>query len=142
MSKIKKIVKAIKEFFNSIFYKPKVKMLEKKSNVIGDAELLLNEQKENLENDGLLNKTEKEEIGLNDFIYTETEKKDFFRVYNNIKSGIVKMEDLMLEDLIKVQLMMQSESNILDKKISITEEEIKHINNEMKSIKRENLLNG
>ena len=52
------------------------------------------------------------------------------------------MEDLMLEDLIKVQLMMQSESNILDKKISITEEEIKHINNEMKSIKRENLLNG
>ena len=42
MSKIKKIVKAIKEFFNSIFYKPKVKMLEKKSNVIGDAELLLN----------------------------------------------------------------------------------------------------
>ena len=133
MNKIKKIFITIKEFLNSIFNKSKVKMLEEKSNVTDNAAPLDNKQIENIEIDSLLNETEKEEIGLNDFIYTETDKKDFFRVYNNIKNGIVKLEDLMIDDLIKVQLMMKSELDIIDRRIDTTEEELKFLNTEINS---------
>ena len=34
----------------------------------------------------------------------EKEKKEFFIVYENVKKGIINLEDLMIDDLVKVKI--------------------------------------
>lgn len=38
----------------------------------------------------------------------EGKTKDFFIVYDNVKKGVIKLEELMIDDLIKVQLVMKT----------------------------------
>ena len=67
----------------------------------------------------------------------EKDKSDFFIVYENVKNGIIKLEDLLLTDMIKVQLMMQEESELLNKKTSNIENQIKNLNTERNILEKE-----
>lgn len=72
---------------------------------------------------------------------SQQDKKDFFITYNNVKKGVIKLEDLLLTDMIKVELMMQEETELLNKKTSVIENQIKNLEYRKKCLKREeNLL--
>ena len=59
---------------------------------------------------------------------SEQQKKDFLITYNNVKKGIIKLDELLFSDAIKVRLMMQEEIGILDNKIKSTKNEIENLN--------------
>lgn len=59
---------------------------------------------------------------------SEQQKKDFLITYNNVRNGIIKLDELLFSDAIKVQLMMQEEIGILDNKIKCTENEMENLN--------------
>lgn len=59
---------------------------------------------------------------------SEQQKKDFLITYNNVKKGIIKLDELLFSDAIKVKLMMQEEIGILDNKIKSTKNEIENLN--------------
>lgn len=107
MNKLKRFLERIKEFFNKILGK--------------ENRLLLEESKDSIDI------TENEEQDVND---TTIDKKEFFDVYKNIKSGDTSLENLMLEDLIKVLMMSQEELKIEDKRIEELESEIYNLNTE------------
>jgi len=58
-------------------------------------------------------------------------------LYKNVKNGTIKITDLMINDLIKVQLMMQKESNILDEKIEKIEDELLELDAEIAILKKD-----
>ena len=128
MSKIKRLFKIIKDYFNSIFNRQKVKLIEETTTITSDTELEVNDSEKN----------RKEENVFNSFIDNEKEKKDFFIVYENVKNGIIKYEELMIDDLIKVQLMMKSELDCIDEKIYISEDEVNSLNNEISIFREDN----
>ena len=128
MSKFKRLFKIIKDYFNLIFYKQKVKLIEETRTITGNTELEINNPEKN----------RKEENVFNSFVDNEKEKKDFFIVYNNVKKGVIKLEELMIDDLIKVQLMMMSEMDCIDEKIYISENEVNSLNNEISKFREEN----
>lgn len=128
MSKIKRLFKIIKDYFNSIFNRQKVKLIEETTTITSDTELEVNDSEKN----------RKEENVFNSFIDNEKEKKDFFIVYENVKNGIIKLEELMIDDLIKVQLMMKSELDCIDEKIYISEDEVNSLNNEISIFREDN----
>ena len=128
MSKIKRLFKIIKDYFNSIFNRQKVKLIEETTTITSDTELEVNDSEKN----------RKEENVFNSFIDNEKEKKDFFIVYENVKNGVIKLEELMIDDLIKVQLMMKSELDCIDEKIYISEDEVNSLNNEISIFREDN----
>lgn len=65
-------------------------------------------------------------------------KKDYFLMYKNIKKGIISIDNLMLDDLIKVMMIMDEEVSILDRKIEEDKREIIQMNIEMESLMHEN----
>jgi len=107
MNKLKRFLEKIKEFFNKILGKENHLLLEESKDSINI--------KENEEQDG------KDTI---------IDKKEFFNLYKNIKSGDTSLENLMLEDLIKVLMMSQEELKIEDKRIEDLESEIYNLNTE------------
>lgn len=113
MNKIKKIFNKIKTYFMQIFNKKDIKLIESNS------QALENFQKQN-----------------NNFVKDSYKENDFLVVYNNFKKGIIKPEELMINDLIKVQLMMKNELNYIDDKITISEDEIREINNNIINFKQ------
>lgn len=58
---------------------------------------------------------------------SQQDKKDFFITYNNVKNGIIKLDDLLFTDMIRVQLMMQEEIGILDNKTKSIENDIENL---------------
>ena len=68
----------------------------------------------------------------------EDDKKEFFELYQNIKSGNIAIEDLMVTDMIKIMSMMQQEIDIYDKRIKSVESEILNTETEIKMLEREN----
>ena len=104
MEKIKKIINKIKEFLN---------------NLIGNTSTpLLNEYN-----------YQDEEVEYNRLDYQE-EKKYTLELYENIKNGYVEIDDLMINDLIKILMLEQEELNIQDLKIEKLEEEINQLEKE------------
>lgn len=58
-------------------------------------------------------------------------KEDYLLMYNNIKNGIISPNELMMDDLIKVMMLMYEEANILDKHIENEELELQQIDTEI-----------
>lgn len=108
MNKIQKIFNKIKIYFMQLFNKKDIKLIEESSQA------------------------------LDDFQPRKHEKNDFFIIYNNLKKGIIKPEELMIHDLIKVQLMMQSELDYVNDKIHISEDEINELNNNIFYFRKNN----
>lgn len=58
---------------------------------------------------------------------SQQDKKDFFITYNNVKNGIIKLDELLFSDKIRVQLMMQEEIEILENKTKSIEKDIENL---------------
>lgn len=71
---------------------------------------------------------------------TEIDKKEFVELYKNVKNGKVSMDNLMINDLIKVLLMMKNEVLVYDDKIKSRETDIIDLDTEIKMLERENEL--
>lgn len=127
MSKIKRIFKIIKDYFYSIFNKQKVELIEETTTTSNSTEPKINSYE-------IKEKEEKEPNNSLD------NNKDFFIVYENVKNGVIKLEELMIDDLIKVQLMMKNELDCIDEKINISKDEINSINNKIDTFQEENKI--
>lgn len=69
---------------------------------------------------------------------TDNDKGDFFEIYENLKKGIISLDDLMITDLIKVLAISKEELNIKDNKSSDLEIELLKIEQEYDLLKVEN----
>ena len=125
---IRRLFKNIKEYFNSIFNSQKIKLLEETTTVASNTEPKTNNSEKN----------SKEENVFETFFDNGKEKKDFFIVYENVKNGVIKLEELMIDDLIKVQLMMKSELECIDEKINISEDELNSLNYKINMFNEDN----
>ena len=114
MDKIKKKKKKIKNYFIQIFNKQSIKLIEANTSSAIQEEITLDEVKNE-----------------------EQEKEEFFTLYKNVKNGTIKITDLMINDLIKVQLMMQKEVNIFDEKIEQIEDEVLELDTEIAILKKD-----
>lgn len=59
--------------------------------------------------------------------YEQQDKSEFFIMYNNLKKGIIKLDELLFTDMIRVQLMMQEEIEILNNKSKSIENNIENL---------------
>ena len=114
MDKIKEFLKKIKNYFIQIFNKQSIKLIEANTSSVVQKEITLDEVKNE-----------------------EQEKEEFFTLYKNVKNGTIKITDLMINDLIKVQLMMQKEVNIFDEKIEQIEDEVLELDKEIAILKKD-----
>lgn len=114
MDKIKEFLKKIKNYFIQIFNKQSIKLIEANTSSAIQEEITLDEVKNE-----------------------EQEKEEFFTLYKNVKNGTIKITDLMINDLIKVQLMMQKEVNIFDEKIEQIEDEVLELDKEIAILKKD-----
>ena len=115
MNKIKKIFEKIKRYFKRIFNRQNTELIE---------ESTINHVNKDISNDELIDEKKKQ-------------KEEFFTLYNNVKNGTINVNNLMINDLIKVQFMMQKEIGILDEKINQKENEVNVQNTEINILKRE-----
>ena len=106
--------KKIKNYFIQIFNKQSIKLIEANTSSVVQEEITLDEVKNE-----------------------EQEKEEFFTLYKNVKNGTIKITDLMINDLIKVQLMMQKEVNIFDEKIEQIEDEVLELDTEIAILKKD-----
>ena len=114
MDKIKEFLKKLKNYFIQIFNKQSIKLIEANTSSAIQEEITLDEVKNE-----------------------EQEKEEFFTLYKNVKNGTIKITDLMINDLIKVQLMMQKEVNIFDEKIEQIEDEVLELDTEIAILKKD-----
>lgn len=68
----------------------------------------------------------------------DIEKKEFFEIYKKVKNGTIKLENLMINDLIKVQMIMQQEKEFLDNKIYEEEKKIEEDNKKISKMQKNN----
>ena len=115
MNKIKKIFEKIKRYFKRIFNRQNTKLIE---------ESTINNVNKDIKNDEFIDEKKKQ-------------KEEFFTLYNNVKNGTINVNNLMINDLIKVQFMMQKEIGILDEKINQKENEVNVQNTEINILNRE-----
>ena len=115
MNKIKKIFEKIKRYFKRIFNRQNTELIE---------ESTINHVNKDISNDELIDEKKKQ-------------KEEFFTLYNNVKNGTINVNNLMINDLIKVQFIMQKEIGILDEKINQKENEVNVQNTEINILKRE-----
>lgn len=118
MDKIKKIFERIKNYLNNVFNRKNIKLIEANTRVI--------------QNESNSNEIYEEQI--------ETDKEEFFTVYKNLKSGKIKITDLMINDLLKIQLMMQKEIDIMDEKIEGLENELIELDTEKSVLEKDNQI--
>ncbi len=126
MKKNKRVFEIIKNFFNSIFNKSKIKLIEETTMI------------SNYDWESEFNNYELIDIPEKEFNNSQEDKKDFAIIYENVKNGVIKLEELMIYDLINIQLMMKNELACIDEKIKISEDEINSINNQINTLKGEN----
>ena len=115
MNKIKKIFEKIKRYFKRIFNRQNTKLIE---------ESTINNVNKDINNDEFIDEKKKQ-------------KEEFFTLYNNVKNGTINVNNLMINDLIKVQLKMKKEIGILDEKINQKENEVNVQNTEINILNRE-----
>lgn len=66
------------------------------------------------------------------------DEEDYALLVENIKKGYIKLEDLMIGDLVKVQQIMSSEIDSLDDEIQLFEEENANLIIKINSYRTEN----
>lgn len=115
MDKIKKIFERIKNYLNNVFNRKNIKLIEANTRVI--------------QNESISDEIYEEQI--------ETDKEELFTVYKNLKSGKIKITDLMINDLLKIQLMMQKEVDIMDEKIEGLENELIELDTEKSILEKD-----
>lgn len=109
MNRISKLFEKIKIFLNNIF---------------GRQNKLLLGENNNLQE--------------NDLSKIDNDKEEFFEIYENLKKGIILLDDLMINDLIKVLAISKEELNIKDNKINDLENELLKIEQEYDLLKTNN----
>lgn len=115
-----KIFEKLKEFFAKLFKRKEVKLIEAPEEVEGS----LNVESSAIENEKLTINKERD--------------RQIFVIAENVKKGIVKLDDLMIDDLIKVQLIIESEVDVLDKKIRSKESKIQNMQQEIALLTSQN----
>lgn len=115
-----KIFEKLKEFFAKLFKRKEVKLIEAPEEV----ESSLNDESSAIENEKLTINKERD--------------RQIFVIAENVKKGIVKLDDLMIDDLIKVQLIIESEVDVLDKKIRSKESKIQNMQQEIALLTSQN----
>ena len=118
MNKIRRIFEKIKRYFKRIFNRQNTELIE---------ESTTNDVKKDISNDELINENRRK----------KKKKEEFLTLYNNVKNGTININNLMINDLIKVQFMMQKEIGILDEKINQKENEINVQNTEIQLLNKE-----
>lgn len=109
MKNINQIFEKIKNFLNKLFRKKDILLLVE--NNIQQEEIIEDNKQE--------------------------EKEEFFELYENVKKGIVSLDDLMITELIKILSISQEELNIKDREGNKIEIEIAEMNKEINMLKRE-----
>lgn len=115
MKKIKELLEKIKYYLKRLLKKEDVLLIKANSNI---------------EQNNKENTTSENDIDI--------EKKEFFELYKNFKNGNISMDDLMINELIKVLLMLENEVLVYDEKISFEEIEIENMEIEIKILEKEN----
>lgn len=110
-----KIFEKIKNYFNNVFNRKNIKLIEDNTRVI--------------QNESDSNEIYEEQL--------ETNKQDFFTVYKNLKVGKIKITDLMINDILKIQLMMQKEVDIMDEKIEGLENDLVKLDTEKSKLEKD-----
>lgn len=110
-----KIFEKIKNYFNNVFNRKNIKLIEANTRVI--------------QNESDSNEIYEEKL--------ETNKQDFFTVYKNLKAGKIKITDLMINDILKIQLMMQKEADIMDEKIEGLENDLVKLDTEKSKLEKD-----
>lgn len=110
-----KIFEKIKNYFNNVFNRKNIKLIEANTRVI--------------QNESDSNEIYEEQL--------ETNKQDFFTVYKNLKAGKIKITDLMINDILKIQLMMQKEADIMDEKIEGLENDLVKLDTEKSKLEKD-----
>lgn len=110
-----KIFEKIKNYFNNVFNRKNIKLIEDNTRVI--------------QNESDSNEIYEEQL--------ETNKQDFFTVYKNLKAGKIKITDLMINDILKIQLMMQKEFDIMDEKIEGLENDLVKLDTEKSKLEKD-----
>lgn len=68
------------------------------------------------------------------------EKANFFKIYNNIKSGNTDIDDLQIDDLLKFNIIIEKEIELKKEKIYSQKETMEKLDEELKTLKKENKL--
>ena len=110
----------ISNFFNKIKKMLYNLLTHKKS-------LMLEEGITSIEEDILIDNDTIDDL-ISSSILTAQDKSDFFDIYENVKKGIIKLEDLLITEMIQVELMMQEEMKLLNKKASVIENQMINLN--------------
>ena len=119
----------ISDFFNKIKKMFSNLLTHKKS-------LMLEEGITNIEEDILIDNDTVDNL-ISSSMFTAQDKSDFFEIYENVKKGIIKLEDLLITEMIQVELMMQEEMKLLNKKTSVIENQIINLNTTKNMLKKE-----
>lgn len=81
-----------------------------------------------------------EEVANQQEVQSETEKTEFFKLYQDIKSGKANLDDLDTFDLVRVNLMLTQEIDIQTNNVHKELEHIQDVNEKIVDIKRKNLI--
>ena len=122
MLKISDLFNKIKKMFSNLLTHKKSLMLEEGITNIEEDILIDNDTVDNL---------------ISSSMFTAQDKSDFFEIYENVKKGIIKLEDLLITEMIQVELMMQEEMKLLNKKTSVIENQIINLNTTKNMLKKE-----
>lgn len=98
--------------------------------------LMLEEGITNIEDDILIDNDTDDDL-ISSSILTAQDKSDFFEIYENVKKGIIRLEDLLITEMIQVELMMQEEMKLLNKKTSVIENQVINLNTTKNMLKKE-----
>ena len=119
----------ISDFFNKIKKMFSNLLTHKKS-------LMLEEGITNIEEDILIDNDTVDNL-ISSSMFTAQDKSDFFEIYENVKKGIIKLEDLLITEMIQIELMMQEEMKLLNKKTSVIENQMINLNTTKNMLKKE-----
>lgn len=133
MNKLKRIVEVLKEYFITILKKQKLQLPEAKNE---DEEFEFNNTESSIDLEEY-DDIEAFDGVIDDLKDIEMNKKDFFILYENVKKGIVKLEDLMIFDVLKIQLMMKNELDFINEKITNSEKKLRKIKLTLKRLNEE-----
>ena len=90
----------------------------------------------NIEEDILIDNDTVDNL-ISSSMFTAQDKSDFFEIYENVKKGIIKLEDLLITEMIQIELMMQEEMKLLNKKTSVIENQMINLNTTKNMLKKE-----
>ena len=122
MLKISDFFNKIKKMFSNLLTHKKSLMLEEGITNIDEDILIDNDTVDNL---------------ISSSMFTTKDESDFFEIYENVKKGIIKLEDLLITEMIQVELMMQEEMKLLNKKASVIENQMVNLNTTKNMLKKE-----